>query len=94
MSSDNLLPGVREKTREGLGLYHIRNLWSPKHKQIHAYTRAGMNQIQIAAELNITQSAVSQAIDKARIAEIKEAENNLKQLLNDLFRFQSSTHNS
>ncbi|MGI6436224.1 MAG: hypothetical protein ACOX0F_12900 [Syntrophomonadaceae bacterium] len=53
-----------------------------------------MNQIQIAAELNITQSAVSQAIDKARIAEIKEAENNLKQLLNDLFRFQSSTHNS
>lgn len=74
-------------------LSQIRNLWSPKHKLIHAYTRAGMSQIQIAAKLKITQSAVSQAIDKARIAEIKEAENNLKQLLNDLFRFQSSTNN-
>ena len=74
-------------------LSQVRNLWSDKNKLIHACIRANMNQVQIASQLGISQSAVSQMMYKSRIAEIREAEGNVKQLLNTLFGYHSSANN-
>jgi len=67
-------------------LSQIRLLWSLKQKCIIRCLKAGLTQEQIALELQISQSAVSQSIKNARIIAIQEAELNIQNLLAKRFK--------
>jgi len=63
----------------------VRNLLTDKQKIIFKYMRMGSAQEEIASILEISQSAVSHAVNKSRVMELREAEQNLEKLLEQIF---------